>query len=184
MSQKQADSDLADGRSGPLRDWVPLRRRSFAGIGLCLLLVVLAGCLGGGPSLRQLTDTTGTTTQDCITPDHVGDPYNPSCLIEERPPDLDYENLDNRTHNLSIEVTRFGTPVVGTNITVHPNATGTSKDIIDAPGTYRITVTVDGNLSQTETVTFDRRWLGRGGSEWQLRIFRDGSIDFRRYPRQ
>lgn len=151
---------------------------------LCVLLVVLAGCVGGGFPISQDVERETTSTEICL-PETRGDPAIPRCLVEKRPPNLEYRNLDNKEHNLSVRITRNDSTVVfSRNRTVQPDFTDGWDDVIDSPGTYTITATVDNESTATYTVDLDRRWTGDGEAEWEIRISSGGNVEIQKIPHQ
>jgi len=185
MPHRQGDSGPADDRSDSVQAWMPLGRRSFAGIGLCVVLVTLAGCLGGGlvdPTATDPSDRTATETPVCVDPyDADVDDAPLSCLTKELPPDLTYENEHNETHNLSVRITRTNdsTVVFASNVTVQPGSSSTWEDVIAAPGAYRIKATKGGNnsVSDRKLVRFDKRYRGEGGVKWSITVHSESRIE-------
>jgi hypothetical protein len=159
--------------------------RSF----LCALLILSAGCLGGSPSSQSTTDTVESETPDCLTPEN-GNGASPQCLIEEYPPGLQYANFDSESHNLSVRITRNNSTVVfSRNATVQPGSAENPDfvrwyNVVDSSGTYTITATIDNSSTASLTRTFDERYRGSGGPEWQISILPNGTVELKEMGHQ
>lgn len=151
----------------------------------CLSVLVLAGCVSGLPGLDGGTPT---ATPECKPPEH-SDGGLPRCLIAERPPDLEYRNLDSTSHTLSVEIVRNDTSVdFSRTVILEPGSEedpriGRFEDVIDRSGHYTITATVDNTTTETLTRTFGQRWLGSGeGAEWGISITSSGELKLEQIP--
>jgi hypothetical protein len=93
--------------------------------------------------------------------------------------------VTDEAYDLSVRVTRNDSTVVfARNRTVRASATGSFEDVIDSPGTYTITTTVENGSTATYTATLDGRYSGTGEPEWEIRISGDGDVRIRRIPHQ
>lgn len=143
---------------------------------LCVILVVLGGCLAGGAGQSP----SSTTTPICKTVG-AGDPKSTMCLVAERPPDIEYQNLHSKSHSLSVRIIRDNSTVVFSDTVEIEGRVGETvqkgvwKNVLDTPGTYTIKAIV--NNTQTDTVvwTVDKRYDGEGNVDWIVAIQETGN---------
>ena len=168
-------------------------------ITLSVLLIVLAGCLSGGPTSGANTPETDTPTatpidNSTITSDEVcvlgtpyeADPRRTMCLVDEKPPDLRINNYDNESHDVSIRIIKDDSTITyETNVTIEPvGSDGYTRrvleDVINATGDYEIRATIDNTSSDAVNWTVSKRYRKTGSEQWKINLLQNGEIRVRR----
>jgi hypothetical protein len=169
-------------------------------IHICLILVVVVtGCLGG-PGLFENSDTTdpaenpteGPDDPDavCVRADTPGDPTYNKCLVSERPPNIKYLNAHDEPHNLSISIVRNSTEEVFADAArleapkYADYTAGVWRDVLDQPGEYTITATMDHSITKTTEWSVGNRYVGKVEIDWRIVVHEDGELRIHRHAFQ